>query len=170
MLRPALYEQGGRLEAFADEQHLGRHVSGYNSKMSNYPLTTHKGLIMKWLSDPTSLVSPLNAHEYGHLGFKPGQWWVHPVFAFHDGIIDSPDPLGGITADQDGAYAILLTNSDESSSHNGEHFTYRCHPKDRGKFRLMNAILPPKQSIRVLRSHTLRSPHSPAAGVRYEGL
>jgi len=98
------------------------------------------------------------------------RWWVHPVFAFHDGIIDSPDPLGGITADQDGAYAILLTNSDESSSHNAEHFTYRCHAKDKGKFRLMNAILPPKQSIRVLRSHTLRAPHSPAAGVRYEGL
>lgn len=142
---------------------------------------------MKWLSDPTSLVSPLNAHEYGHLGFKPGQyvrcstlfnstdisryrWWVHPVFAFHDGIIDSPDPLGGITADQEGAYAILLTNSDESSFNNADYFTYRCHAKDKGKFRLMNAILPPKQSIRVLRSHTLRSPFAPAAGVRYEGL
>jgi len=27
MLRPALYEKGGRLEDFADERHLGRHVS-----------------------------------------------------------------------------------------------------------------------------------------------
>lgn len=95
---------------------------------------------------------------------------MHPVFAFHDGIIDSPDPLGGITADADGAYAIVLTNSDESSFNSAEYFTYRCHTKDKGKHRLMNAILPPKQSIRVLRSHTLRSPHAPAAGLRYEGL
>jgi hypothetical protein len=33
-----------------------------------------QGLIMKWLADPTSRVTPLNAHESGHLGFKPGQY------------------------------------------------------------------------------------------------
>jgi len=35
---------------------------------------------------------------------------------------------------------------------------------------LLNGILPPKQSIRVLRCHDLRSPWSPSAGIRYEGL
>lgn len=75
LLRPQLYEKGGRLEAFADERHLGRHVGESMCKDSfEQQLNTTKGLIMNWLSDPSSMVSPLNAHEYGHLGFKPGQY------------------------------------------------------------------------------------------------
>jgi hypothetical protein len=125
---------------------------------------------MKWLADPSSRVTPLNAHESGHLGFKPGQWWIHPVFAFHSGIIDSPDPDGGISADEDGAYAILATGHDEVDCHSADNFVYRCRQGDRGRFRLTNSILPPKYSVRVLRSHTLRGPNSPKAGIRYEGL
>ena len=92
------------------------------------------------------------------------------MYAFYSGIIDSPDPNGGISADDDGAYSILLTGHDEVAFDSAENFQYRCHPDDTGRFRLMNAIVPSKPSIRILRSHTLHSPHGPTAGVRYDGL
>lgn len=92
------------------------------------------------------------------------------MFAFHAGIIDSPDPHGGISADSDGAYAILLTCYDEVASETPESFTYRCRNDDQGRFRLLGGILPPKNNVRILRSHTLHSMWSPPAGVRYDGL
>jgi len=92
------------------------------------------------------------------------------LFAFHDGIIDSPDPRGGICADGDGAYAITLTGGDEIDGNSPELFTYRCRNHDQGRYRLVQMSLPPKRSVRVLRSHTLYASWNPAVGVRYEGL
>jgi len=129
----------------------------------------HQALVDTWMNDPNHSVSALGALESGHLAFTPGQWWMHPIFAFHDGIIDSPDSQGGITADPDGVYAITLTGNDEVHCTETS-LTYRCHTGDHGCHCLLRGILPPKQSIRVLRCHDLHSPWSPSAGVRYEGL
>ena len=107
----------------------------------------------------------------GFLAADVRRWWIHPCFAFHAGIISSPSPYGGITADADGAYALTLTSVDHiESKWPPEDFSYRPRKDDPGRFRLLNSILPVKTPIRVLRSHTLHSLYSPLAGIRYEGL
>lgn len=99
------------------------------------------------------------------------RWWIHPIFAFRAGIIDSPDPHGGIIADQDGIYGITLTGFDEFYSDTGpETFKYCPRRDEKYQRQLLRANLHPKTDIRVLRSHTLRSIWSPIAGVRYDGL
>ena len=93
------------------------------------------------------------------------------MFAYHDGIISSPDPKGGVTADGEGAYAVTLTELDKvDDSQSPEKFTYRTRNEDPGRFRLMNTFLPKTTPVRVLRSHTLCSKYAPAAGIRYDGL
>lgn len=49
-------------------------------------------------------------------------------------------------------------------------FVYRTRANDPGRFRLINAFLPIKTPVRVLRTHTLDSKWSPIAGIRYDGL
>jgi len=148
----ALFVPGGRLHGVAKPHDL-----------------RHHSMVAKWTNDPSSSVSPLRALESGHLEFVPGQWWMHPIFAFHDGIINSPDAQGGISTDEDGVYALTLTGDDEVRC-TEDSLTYRCRAGDPGCSRLLAGILPPKQPIRILRTHGLHSPWSPSAGVRYEGL
>lgn len=97
-------------------------------------------------------------------------WWINALFAFNAGILDSSDPQGGIVADSKGAYAVLLTGSDEVSSASPETFVYRARDADRGRFRLTAATIDSRHPVRILRSHALHSFWSPRAGVRYEGL
>ena len=97
-------------------------------------------------------------------------WWISPLFAFKDGIIDSAGPSGGIVADADGAYALLMTDEEEVSGPSPEAFTYRARNYDRGRYRLTAATRESKQPIRILRGHSLRSFWAPKAGVRYDGL
>lgn len=97
-------------------------------------------------------------------------WWIHPIFAFRAGIIDSPDPHGGVVADPDGLYGLTLTGHDDLRNDNGDQFRYVVRKGDKNQATLLRAILHPKPSIRVLRSHTLRSSFSPIAGIRYDGL
>ena len=97
-------------------------------------------------------------------------WWISALFAFNAGILDSSGPQGGIVADSKGAYAVLLTGSDEVSSASPETFVYRARDANRGRFRLTAATIDSRHPVRILRSHALHSFWSPRAGVRYEGL
>lgn len=97
-------------------------------------------------------------------------WWISPVFAFKDGIIDSADAAGGISSDSSGAYAVLMTEEEEVVGPSPESFTYRARPHDLGRYRLTAATRESRQPIRILRSHSLRSFWAPKAGVRYDGL
>lgn len=73
-------------------------------------------------------------------------------------------------ADSKGAYAVLLTGSDEVSSNAPDSFVYRARDADKGRFRLTAATIDSRHPVRVLRSHALQSFWSPRAGVRYDGL
>lgn len=97
-------------------------------------------------------------------------WWISPLFAFREGIIDSAEPSGGIVADADGAYAVLMASDEEMNGVSPDRFTYRSRNYDRGRYRLVAATREARQPIRVLRSHSLRSLWAPKAGVRYDGL
>ncbi|KAM0714013.1 hypothetical protein Q7P37_010977 [Cladosporium fusiforme] len=101
------------------------------------------------------------ARRFGDLGFKPGEahgsWWTNPLFAYRAGMLDSPDPQGGVVADSKGAYAVLLTGSDEISSTTPEKFVYRSRNGDKGRYRLTAATIDSRHPVRILRSHTLRS-------------
>lgn len=92
------------------------------------------------------------------------------MFAFRDGIIDSGDPNGGITADSQGAYAVVMTDHDEIEASTPDLFTYRARRNDKGRYRLTAATVESRQPVRILRNHSLRSFWSPSAGIRYDGL
>lgn len=97
-------------------------------------------------------------------------WWINPLYAYRDGIIDRWDPKGGIVADGQGAYAVLMTDNDEVSSISADRFTYRSKEDDGGRYKLTAADVKSRHPVRILRSHTLRSLYAPRAGVRYDGL
>lgn len=99
-----------------------------------------------------------------------GSWWISPLFAFRDGIIDSAEPSGGIVADADGAYAVLMTHDEEVSAPTPDAFVYRARNRDPGRYRLTAATRESRQPVRVMRGHGLRSFWSPKAGIRYDGL
>lgn len=92
------------------------------------------------------------------------------MFAYRAGIIDNGNSLGGITCDDNEAYAVLMTRDDEISSPSPNSFTYRSRSIDPGRYRLTSATPDTRKPIRILRSHTLRSLWTPRSGVRYEGL
>ena len=170
-LTPPLYEAGGRLYGICKPEDLSK-----------------EKLIIKWLKAPGVKLSPLLSRRVGDLGFKPGEyvdacfyflasdanyalsWWISPLFAFRDGIIDSAEQAGGIVADADGAYAVLMTDEEEVSGPSPDAFTYRARSQDRGRYRLTAATRESRQPVRILRSHSLMSFWAPKGGVRYDGL
>ncbi|KAI9668584.1 MAG: hypothetical protein M1831_001023 [Alyxoria varia] len=131
----------------------------------------YEALYYRWINDPSSKVDHSRPLEHGDLDFYPGQWWIHPLFAFYDGIIWSPHPKAGITWNEYSVYAITLTDKYKVGKDSDPNFI-ECFVtgKEAGSFRLLNSILPKKVSIRVLRSHTYPSKWSPRCGVRYDGL
>ncbi|KAF2011104.1 hypothetical protein BU24DRAFT_472249 [Aaosphaeria arxii CBS 175.79] len=152
-LHPFLYGRGGRLEGIAS--------SGEFSKAS---------LLKRWQSSCPDNLSLKRSHRHGHLGFRPGSWWLNPLFASHAGIIDSATTDGGVCYDRDGAYAVLLKDASEIEALTENAFTYRCGTHDKARFCLTSATWRSRFPIRVLRSHSLNSEWAPKAGVRYEGL
>lgn len=92
------------------------------------------------------------------------------MFAFRDGIIDSDEQDGGITADANGAYAVLMTDIEELECTSPDAFIYRARDTDNGRYRLTSGARESRQPVRVLRSHSLRSFFAPKAGLRYDGL
>lgn len=97
-------------------------------------------------------------------------WWVNPLFAHHAGIIGLESVDGGTTYDKNGAYALVLKDTDEVGAQSEEVFTYRSPNYDKGRFRLTAATPTSRDPIRVLRSHSTNSIWGPKAGIRYEGL
>lgn len=85
-------------------------------------------------------------------------------------MLDSSDRNGGVVADSKGAYAVLLSGSDEISSPTPDRIVYRTREGDKGRYRLTAATIDSRHPVRILRSHALHSFWSPRAGIRYEGL
>ncbi|KAL8730240.1 MAG: hypothetical protein Q9166_004217 [cf. Caloplaca sp. 2 TL-2023] len=91
---------------------------------------------------------------------------VHPC---RDGIIDNL--RYHITADNNVAYAIAMTQGNEANVSKDGSSSYTPLPSDLGAFKLMTTINgEERRKIRVLRSWRLISSLAPAAGIRYDGL
>ncbi|KAL8870241.1 MAG: hypothetical protein Q9174_003672 [Haloplaca sp. 1 TL-2023] len=89
--------------------------------------------------------------------------------ACRDGIVNNP--YYHITADEDVAYAIAMTQLMESNCSKYESCSYTAQAGDPGIFKLMATINGEQRKvIRVLRSWKLHSPLAPSAGLRYDGL
>lgn len=170
-LRTPLFDAGGRLHGISSPEDVEK-----------------ERLMARFTKSPNARIAHSFSRRHGDLGFKPGEyvggkslyykkvlltplsWWINPMYAYHDGIIDSGNSKGGITCCHKESYAILLTHEDEIAGPHPNHFTYRPRDDDPGRYRLTAATTSSRHSIRILRSHTLRSLWSPRAGVRYDGL
>ncbi|KAF2162122.1 hypothetical protein M409DRAFT_27502 [Zasmidium cellare ATCC 36951] len=148
-----LYESGGRLFGICKPEDLSK-----------------EKLLVKWLKQPGSKLSPAVARRAGDLGFTPGDWWISPLFAHRAGIIDSGNSDGGVVSDHLGAYAVVLTDQDEISGSDPETCQYRARDRDPGRYRLTAGTPGSRHPIRILRSHSLHSFWKPKAGLRYDGL
>lgn len=98
-----------------------------------------------------------------------GRWWIKTIAAVRDGIIGPASKA--ITADKDGAYAMILKNGEET--HLGEHGLTRFTSSgvDRDILQLAKPMTGDRRgTVRILRSCKLRSPLAPTAGLRYDGL
>jgi hypothetical protein len=87
--------------------------------------------------------------------------------AFRDGMLD--DSNDGIIANDDGAYAVVMTDEDEIESGREGVIFYKTPSRDPGRFQLMKNITS-RNPIRVLRTWRLKSTLAPEAGIRYDGL
>ncbi|KAF2148526.1 hypothetical protein K461DRAFT_248039, partial [Myriangium duriaei CBS 260.36] len=148
-----LYEEGGRLFGVCAPHDISKEV-----------------LEVKWSRAPGSRTASGFSRRHGDLGFKPGDWWINCMFAYHAGIIDSGIPSGRIISDRHGAYALVLNGWDELDSPDPNAFTYKAKSNEPGRFRLTSATSASRQPIRVLRTHSLHSFWAPRAGIRYDGL
>ncbi|KAF1979995.1 hypothetical protein BU23DRAFT_594360 [Bimuria novae-zelandiae CBS 107.79] len=152
-LHPFLYGRGGRLEGIASIHE-----------------TSNAALLKRWQATCPDRISKKRAHRRGAIGFQPGSWWINPIFACYDGIIDVDIIDGGVCHDKYGAYAVLLVEGLELDAPTESTLTFRCAKEDSGKFRLTAATPRSREPIRILRSHNVNSMWGPRAGVRYEGL
>lgn len=97
------------------------------------------------------------------------RWWIKAAAAFRDGIIDQTSD--GITANQHGAYAIVMKNHEETMTAKEGLVRYLPSSFDPGIFKLISTIRSEVRSVvRVLRSWKLKSPLAPVSGLRYDGL
>lgn len=97
-------------------------------------------------------------------------WWINPLFAFREGIINGSEAEGGVVFDAAGAYAVVMTGASEEPSTTPNSFVYRARKNDKGRYRLTAGSPESRNPVRILRSHTLRSFWAPKAGLRYDGL
>ena len=98
-------------------------------------------------------------------------WWLKPAAAYRDGIIDKNH--WAITADADGAYAIVVSGNREHDLKPNGDFVYQVADDDPGPWKLTKLFFSDQIShkvVRVLRSYKLHSPLAPKAGLRYDGL
>lgn len=94
---------------------------------------------------------------------------MKPAAAYRDGIIDKT--AHAITADNNGAYAIVVNGSRELNLQPNGTFAYHAALDDPGAFKLTKTMTSDTGKIvRVLRSWKLRSKLAPKAGLRYDGL
>ena len=94
---------------------------------------------------------------------------MKPAAAYRDGIIDKTSHA--ITADDNGAYAVVVTGSREIDLKPNGKFVYHAELDDPGALKLTKTMISDTEKvIRVLRSWKLRSKLAPKAGLRYDGL
>ncbi len=79
------------------------------------------------------------------------------------------DSNDGITANEDGAYAVVMTDDEEVDTGTEDMMLYKASSRDPGTFRLMRNITT-RASVRILRTWRMNSTRAPKAGVRYDGL
>lgn len=168
----SLTEEGGRLYGYCEESQLHDLNVSRSGAWSWRHCTDRlqQSLAAFWLNDPQVPASRHMAWRSGHLDFRPGAWWIHPVFAFHDGIIDNPGVEGGISSNGKQAFAVVLSGRDVMRTIDRKSFVYRIKTGDPGGMSLVNAILPPKKAVRVLRYSTSNCELAPVKGIRYDGL
>ena len=94
-------------------------------------------------------------------------WWIKPAAAFRDGMLDASND--GITANEDGAFAVLMTDEEEIESGREGIVLYKASSRDPGRYQLMKN-LSSRAPVRILRSWKLKSTLAPKAGIRYDGL
>lgn len=98
-----------------------------------------------------------------------GRWWIKSIAAVRDGIIGSSSKV--ITADKDGAYAMILKKGDETQLEGCGLSCYTTSGVDREVLQLSKSMIGDRRSVvRILRSSKLRSALAPPAGLRYDGL
>lgn len=96
-------------------------------------------------------------------------WWIKAAAAFRDGVID--ETSWGITADEHGAYAIVIKGNEESMTATDGLIRYSTSGSDPGVTKLTKSVLGHVRGVvRILRSWKLQSPLAPVAGLRYDGL
>lgn len=97
-------------------------------------------------------------------------WWIKAAAAFRDGIID--ETSDGITANENGAYAIVIKDNQESLTAQEGRTRYFTTGADPGVLKLTHTIIASdvRSVVRVLRSWKLQSQLAPVAGLRYDGL
>ena len=96
-------------------------------------------------------------------------WWLKPAAAFRDGIID--ETSHAITADNHGAYAIVLNGAQEQGLCPDGQFKFHAALDDPGVLKMTKTMSSDTDPVvRLLRSWKLRSKLAPKAGLRYDGL
>ena len=192
-LRSDLYGPGGRLEGvrkIMDGRKGSVHEKDDVRTMACHSLEyadSEQDAKSAWSVD---VLNPFQSHRHGSLGFEVGEyafpkllstskrvsglmylysWWLKPAAAYRDGIIDKT--AHAITADDNGAYAIVMSGSSEQALELGGQFVYRAALHDPGVFKLTKTMITNTEKVvRVLRSWKLRSKLAPKAGLRYDGL
>lgn len=79
------------------------------------------------------------------------------------------DSNDGITANEDGAYAVVMTDEEEIESGREGVIFYKASSTDPGRFQLMKNLTS-RAPVRILRTWKLKSIWAPKAGIRYDGL
>ncbi|KAL9130216.1 MAG: hypothetical protein Q9217_001561 [Psora testacea] len=113
------------------------------------------------------------ACKAGHLGLEIGDWWLNPLTLYRDNLITHPS-ISTISYDDDLAYAVTLTNSQETSlaPYDGTMIQYTAPRHNHGVFGLMKTMASTSSGkvVRIFRTWRLDSRFKPAGGVRYDGL
>ncbi|MCJ1476127.1 hypothetical protein MMC13_004792 [Lambiella insularis] len=163
-----LWGPSGRLEGLKRVQGSG--MSSYEESMRDTSTLAMTKLVSKdskssWIVERSK--RPGYALQTGHIGFRVGDWWIKSAAACRDGIIH--ESAHGITADEYGAYAILMTGDEEVETKEQHVTRYWASTHDTGSTKLMNNVQT-RNLVRVLRSWRLSSNLRPKAGLRYDGL
>ena len=182
-IRADLWGPGGRLEG------IPKHICwGLDSGIKHPDEPTTQAVKKLKIDVPNWLVAGAKGHKYplhfGHNGFRVGRyvclkpwskmkmitcsssWWINLPSAYRDGIIHCS--IKGITADDLGAYAIVMTDNQAIDDTEGS-TTYVASSTDNGRFKLTKNMTD-HNLVRVLRTFRLNSKLAPEGGVRYDGL
>ncbi|KAH0541982.1 hypothetical protein FGG08_003614 [Glutinoglossum americanum] len=169
-LMPLLWLPGGRMHGIEKIQ-AGQRPRNPGKAERILGLKDYGGQPMwQWSVNLSRTKDP---RSFGHHGFEVGDWWIDPICAFRDGIIENN--VNRMTAGEQGVYAMVLTKNDAIDTEKGttlcewnsDQYEEESDALDARKL-LKNAIS--HEPIRVLRTSMMQSKMAPVVGVRYDGL